>query len=86
MPGDSLRTTGDYFKTGYRESDSLPGPDPILGWMKHVLDNSRAIGDIAQRHSWPTDLGRVLGVALHIYDAAGSSTEYGMSTRRSASR
>ena len=57
-----------------RKSDSLPGPDPIKGWMKHVLGNTGAIDDIAQRHSWPTNLGRVLGVALHIYDAADPST------------
>ena len=57
-----------------RKSDSLPGPDLIDGWMKHVLDNSEAIGDIAQRHSWPTDLGHVVGVALHIYSAAVPNT------------
>ena len=57
-----------------RKSDSLPGPDAIEAWTKHVLDNSRAIGDIAQRHGWPTDLGHVLGVALHIYSSAAPTT------------
>lgn len=57
-----------------RKSDSLPGPDPIKGWIEHVLGNTCAIGDIAQRYSWPTDLRRVLGVALHIFDAADPST------------
>lgn len=56
------------------KSDSLPGPDPISAWVEHVLDNSQAIGEMAQRYSWPTDLGHVLGVALHIYDAAVPST------------
>lgn len=57
-----------------RKSDSLPGLDPMKRWLKHVLANSQAISDIAERHSWPTDLGHVLRVALHIYSAAVPST------------
>ena len=57
-----------------RKSDSLPGPDPIKRWVEHVLENAQAIGEMAQRYSWATDLGHVLRVALHIYSAAVPST------------
>ena len=56
------------------KSDSFLGPDMIRRWLRHVLRNSTAIRDTAQRFGWPTDLNHVIHVAMRMYEAAVPST------------
>lgn len=58
----------------YGKSDSLVGPDIVQRWLCHILHNSEALRDVAQRFNWPTNLIHVVHVAKQMYEAAVPGT------------
>lgn len=49
------------------KSDSLLGPDLVQKWLSHLDSHASQIGQIAEKHGWPSDLDRVRRTSYNIY-------------------